>query len=359
MTAIWENNAWPEFSFDAEIVEPALYTCTRSFGAWEGLLQGLNAAERDELILGNIVAEALGSFAIEGVQLSQADIQNSVIRSMSARNLEGTKHRSDRIADVMLDARNIQSGLTAERLCHWHHALFFGMEIEDIGRWRRFPMVIAKSAVMGDEEVLYRAVPHEVLDAEMERFFEWLELAEEVPPIKAALAHIYFESLHPFSDGNGRLGRALIENVLAGAGIPSFALSRQIGKEKAEYYDALQKGRLVRGDKIDATAFVKWLLEAMTRAMEASILEAKFLLRRNAFLLKFQMKLNGRQEQVLRRLFVEGEGRVLEGISAKTYAKISGTSPATATRDLADLREKGALKLGEAGGRSTYYELVW
>lgn len=359
MNEIWQFPSWPQFGYNASIIEAELFNCTRSFGAWEGTLMGLNPDEREALLISNIVAEVMGSFAIEGVALNHAEFQNSVVQSLIIRQVHQSERRSDRIAQMMKDARDHRRPLNAERLCHWHRLLFDGMEVENIGAWRTHDLVISKSHIAGRDEIIYRPPPPALMAQEMARFFEWLGYSTVVPPIKAALAHIYFESIHPFSDGNGRIGRAIVEFILAD--VPSFALSRQIMREKNAYYDALQAGRKDAGGYIDATKFVVFMLNAMEKAMQECQFDARFLLARNAYFSKYSSLMNPRSEAVLRRIFEEGRPRVLEGLAARSYLKIAKCSPATAARDLAELVHVGALTLGEARGRSTRYEIegVW
>ncbi|MDP1578030.1 MAG: Fic family protein [Cypionkella sp.] len=190
----------------------------------------------------------------------------------------------------------------------------------------------------------------------MQELLSSLESDDRPVPIRAAVAHLWFESIHPFSDGNGRIGRALVEDVFAQDAALPFSLSRQIEADKLGYYRALQAGRTVSGGHIDATPFVLWFLERLTAGISEAEAEARFLVARNGFFLRFP-GLPPRSEKVLRRLFAEGAQRVSEGISASPFAKMAGVSLATATRDLAELEARGAILRGTEGGRSTRYML--
>ena len=213
-----------------------------------------------------------------------------------------------------------------------------------------------RGAWAGKEEVLYSAPPPARVDPMMQEFLTSLESDNRPIPVRAALAHLWFESIHPFSDGNGRIGRALVEYIFAqGAALP-FSLSRQIEADKKGYYRALQAGRKAVGDYIDSTAFVLWFLERLTVGIVEAEAEARFLVLRNRYFMRFA-NLPRRGEKVLRRLFAEGPQRVSEGISAGPYARIAGVSLATATRDLAELEAIGAVSRGAEGGRSTRYLL--
>jgi len=356
MTEIWQTSGWPRFTYNQAIAAPLLLAIAEQQGEMRGLQSGLSSAEREEMILRALTREAVHSFGIEGVRLDVAEVEASVVASLKARNFEGATRRSDAVAELMLDART-GGVLDAARLCAWHRLLFHGIEVEDLGAWRSFDLVIAKSARADREEVLYRPLPHGRVTAEMVAFLEWLAEAEEPLPVRAALAHLWFESIHPFSDGNGRIGRAIIEQVFAQSAALPFSLSRQIEAEKKAYYAALQEGRVAAGGTIDATGFVQWFLQALLSAGKVAADEARFLVRRNRYFME-HAGMSARQEMVLRRLVGMGAERVALGLSAKAFGKISGVSAATATRDLGALEGQGALQRSTEGGRSTRYFLT-
>lgn len=352
---IWQTPAWPNFRHDAAATEAPLAALSARLGAIRGLQAALTAEERRETFLRAVTAEAMASFAIEGAPLRPEEIEASVVASLAHRGAE-PQRRTDAIAALMLDAREGQGGLDEARLLHWHRLLFHGVELEDKGRWRRFPMVIVRGATAGREEVLYTAPPAQAVPGMMAGFLAALGEDRRPIPVRAAIAHLWFESIHPFSDGNGRIGRALVEHVFALDAALPFSLSRQIEADKQGYYAALQAGRRAMGDQIDATAFVLWFLDRLAAGIAEAEAEARFLVARNGFFLRFAA-LPPRAEKVLRRLFAEGPQRLSQGISAAPYARIAGVSLATATRDLAELEAAGVLQRGPEGGRSTRYLL--
>ncbi|MGQ0565232.1 MAG: Fic family protein [Gemmobacter sp.] len=352
---IWQTPAWPRFRHDATATEGPLAEFSTRLGSIKGLQEALSAGERRETFLRAVTSEAVASFAIEGAALRTEDVEASVVASLTHRGAE-PQRRTDAIATLMLDARAGQGALSEERLFHWHRLLFHGVDLEDKGRWRSFPIVIARGAAVGREEVLYAAPPPDHVADMMRDFLTTLVSDGRPAPIRAAIAHLWFESIHPFSDGNGRIGRALVEHVFAQDAALPFSLSRQIEADKQGYYRALQAGRTVAGGHLDATPFVSWFLERLTAGIVEAEAEARFLVSRNGFFLRFP-GLPSRGEKVMRRLFAEGPRRVSEGISAGPYAKIAGVSLATATRDLAELEARGAILRGAEGGRSTRYLL--
>lgn len=358
MREIWQSPHWPILAYDPAAAEPLLLRATESLGEIGGLYAGLGPADREAVRVGQIVQEVMASFGIEGVALDAGQIEASVVASMMARESGALTRRSDAVASVMLDARQGRAPLTADRLKDWHRLLFTGIEVEDPGAWRRHEIEIVRSAVAGKADVLFRAPPPDRLDPEMAAFLQWLNEAPPLPlPIRAALAHLWFETIHPFSDGNGRLGRAVIEHVFATGRALPFSLSRQIEREKKAYYAALQAGRREGRGAVDATDFVLWFLACLTRAADAARAEIGFLLDRNAYLAAWRGRLPARQMQALETLFAQGPARVAEGISAASYARITKVSGATATRDLGAMEAAGAVIRSDEGGRSTRYWL--
>lgn len=352
---IWQSTAWPHFTHDPALTEAPLAAFSARLGAIHGLHAALSPEERRDAFLRAVTHEAVASFAIEGATLPAAAIEASVVASLSHRTAD-PQRRSDAIAELMLEARAGQGPLTAEQLFHWHRLLFHGIEVEDKGRWRRFPMVIVRGATAGREDVLYTAPPAADVAAMMEVFLDALARDRRPLPIRAAIAHLWFESIHPFSDGNGRLGRAIVEHIFAQDAALPFSLSRQIEADKRGYYAALQGGRQVRDGRIDATPFVVWFLDRLSAGVGAAAEDARFLVARNQYFQRFP-DLPPRAAAVLRRLFQEGAGRVAQGLSAAPYARMAKVSPATATRDLAELEALGAIVRGAEGGRSTRYFL--
>jgi Fic family protein len=361
MSEIWQSPHWPTLWYDSAVVEPYLAQAMESLGEIGGLQEGLAPEDRTAMRLNQIVQEVVASFGIEGVALNPAEIEASVVASMTVREAGLPARRSDAIAQLMRAAREGRTPMTADRLAQWHRLLFAGIEVEDLGQWRRHDIEIVRSATAGagQSDVLFRAPPPERLATEMAQFLGWLNApATTVLPVRAALAHLWFETIHPFSDGNGRIGRALIEHVFAQHSALPFSLSRQIEREKKAYYAALQAGRRAGAGHIDATAFVLWFLQCLIRAAALARDEIGFLLRRSHYLTRWRDMLDRRQIKVLETLFTQGAARVAQGITAQTYAKIANVSPATATRDLGAMEAAGALQRSAEGGRSTRYYLA-
>lgn len=360
MTEIWDSPYWPNFDVDAQEIEPYLARLSHGMGRIHGVHAGLSPVDREQILLREVTQEAVHSFGIEGVSLREDEIQQSVVASMAGRNLDGATRRSDRVAQMMLQARDPETVLSEETLCHWHSLLFAHTEAEDLGQWRQSEMVIVKSARADREEILYNALPAASVADAMKKWVKGAKSPQgRSAPVFAALMHLWFESIHPFSDGNGRIGRAIVENIFAKTDALPFSMSRQIEADKAGYYGALQAGRVIGQECIDATAFVIWFLQCLEKAANRGLEEAMFLVQRNQFFARFSDGLNDRQRQVLQNLFGQGAERVDLGISNKSYVKIAKTSVATATRDLNELVQLGAVLKSGAGGRSTVYQISY
>jgi Fic family protein len=357
MAHIWQSPLWPKFIHDPHRTEAALAAFALRLGRVVGLQDALSAEERSEAFLKSVTREAVASFGIEGVTLSAEDVEASVVASLAHRDQEPIR-RTDAVAALMLDARDGGGPLTEARLHSWHALLFHGIELEEKAMWRSFEMVIVKSAKAGREEVLYTAPPPDQVAGDMATFLKWLNEEDQLPtPVRAALAHLWFESIHPYSDGNGRVGRAIVEHVFATDTALPFSFSRQIQADKRGYYAALQAGRQLGAGGIDGTDFVEWFLGRLYSGMDEAESDARFLVGRNRFFLRFS-QLSPRANKVLRRLFADGPDRVAQGLSAGPYSKIASVSPATATRDLIEMEAMGALLRGPEGGRATRYLLA-
>lgn len=301
----------------------------------------------------------------EGEEIDIEEISRSVAISISQENtkLIGDKYKD--IAELVLDSRDASKPLSKKRLFYWHKLIFAKNKgISRVASWRETEMKV----VLGPLHKIateYVAPPPERVDKEISDYLEWLEGSESslIPvAIKSAIAHLWFETIHPFDDGNGRIGRAICDYIINQSEIfrnAPFSLSKAILNKRKEYYKQLKNAQSIKDEHevIDVTGFIEWFLETTEDAIDFAKDQALFVTSRNHFFIKYSDQLNERQEKVLRKLFAFGKERLDQGISAKPYAKIANTSPATATRDLADLARKGVLIKSEKGGRSTFYKL--
>ena len=372
MTFIWQTEAWPNLTFDAAALQQDFERVTGKAGELAGLREGFSETDRNDTFVQEVSAETVHSFGIEGETLDPASVTESVIASLAARDRTAAQGPYRNVADVMLDARDISRPLTVERLNGWHAQLFGHLRfMRDIGQLRTEEMQVVTMRRGEVQDVHLDAPPPDLLAEEMASLIAWI--AETAPgetsdyqiatPARAALGHLRFETIHPYSDGNGRIGRAVADFIAAQQPVferAPFSLSRAIQENKNAYYEALQTAQTAEAinGQIDVTAFVEWFSQAMSRGIDLAAEEARFILRRNRFFFRHASRLNERQEKALRRLFQEGARRLEQGLSSKPYQRMTGASSATATRDLSDLAAKGILRRTIRGGRSTSFEIV-
>ena len=363
-TYIHEQAAWPQFRFDEGKLLPLLGHVRHCQGRLLGKMSGLGFHLRSETSLSNLTEDVLKSNAIEGNMLDIDEVRSSIARRLGM-DVAGTAPASrdvEGVVEMMLDAtQNYSRALTKDRLFGWHTCLFpsglSGMQRIAVGRWRppeAGPMQVV-SGPLGRERIHYEAPNAERLEGEMHTFLEWVQRSTDDSVLRAAIAHFWFVTIHPFEDGNGRIARAIADMALAQAdGMPErfYSMSARIEKERKEYYAVLEK---CQKGNVDITAWLEWFLACLGRAIEDAEKNIESAMRKGAFrTLLQQTEINSRQLKVLDLL--------LEGFSGKLtsskYAKIAKCSTDTALRDIKDLLSCGLLAQEEAGGRSTAYVLI-
>jgi len=364
MKYIWQQDNWPAFIWQSPKAEMNAYAYAMEAGNLVGQISHLSEAEKTDALIDLMVSEAVKTSKIEGELYDRDDVRSSIRNQLGiAPSPENVKDpRANGVSALMISvSRNYAEDLTAERLFEWHDMLISDKYVRkhmEIGQWRTDvePMQIV-SGVYGREKVHYEAPPSKDVPAEMERFIKWFNDSRgEKGPVRAAIAHLYFEVIHPFADGNGRIGRAISEVALSqDLGHPAIlSLSSTIEAHRKEYYEALSKAS--QGG-MDITAWVEWftglVLEAQLQAKE----QIDFVLAKARFWDNFGHILNERQTKVAARMLKEGLSGFEGGMSAQKYMKLADCSKATATRDLSDLVERGAFKKQEGGGRSTRYDV--
>ncbi len=360
----WQQPDWPHFRYDLTGIEETLFTLAEKTGRASGLLKGLTAEAQLEATIEMMVVEAIKTSAIEGELLSRKDIMSSMRKNLGLEtgHLSGDK-RAQGTAALMLAVRNsFVAPLSDETLFQWHQLIMTGHRYVAAGQWRTHtePMQVVSGAV-GHEQVHFEAPPSSHIPSEMAQFVQWFnetapEGSKEIrkAAVRSALAHLYFESIHPFEDGNGRIGRVLSEKVLSqGLGRPALlSLSRAIEAKRSDYYDALKEGQ----QSNDVTSWITWFVNIVLEAQAQAEELIDFTLRKTRLFDRVRDQLNDRQMQILRRMLEEGPDGFEGGMSAKKYMTITGASKATATRDLQELVEKGIFA-PTGGGRSTRYQI--
>ena len=363
----WEYKDWPQFKYTLDELEDELILFAEKSGRVTGILNALPESTKTETVVELMVAEAVKTSAIEGEILNREDVMSSIKNNLGLNpNKEkvGSK-KAEGIGELMIDVRNTyKDRLTEAKLSLWHKMLFKGEKGSYVGTWRthKEPMQVVSGA-MGKPKVHYEAPPSDRVPQEMKAFVAWFnETAPGGPKeikkavVRSAVAHLYFESIHPFEDGNGRIGRALAEKALSqGLGRPVLlSLSNTIESNKSAYYSALEKAQ--RSNEI--TQWVKYFVNTVLQAQTEAEKLIEFTLKKAKFFDHYKEKLDNRHLKVIKRMLEEGPGGFEGGMNASKYASLTKTSKATATRDLQFLLELGVLvPYGEGKGRSTKYQL--
>jgi len=362
----WQQPEWPRFRYDLGGMTDRLLAFADHAGRIGGLLEGLPAPLGTEAVLDFMIAEAIRSSAIEGETLDRDAVMSSIRNHLGLNPVP--KPVDSRLAEgagqLMVEVRHhFRQPLSEETLFTWHRMLLGGTTTLRVGAWREGgdPMQVVSGRI-DRPTVHFEAPPSARVPSEMAAFLAWFNdtapgAAAAIPqaPVRAALAHLYFESIHPFEDGNGRIGRAISEKALSqGTGSPIvMSLSRTIDGCRNAYYHALKSAQRSN----DATAWIDWFLNTVLEAQRDALDEIRFVLKKSKFFHRHHAELNDRQRKVINRMFEAGPKGFTGGINARKYIALTGTSKATATRDLQQLARHGALT-PVGGGRGTRYELA-
>lgn len=362
---IHELPDWPHFQWSQEKLAEKLAAARFHQGQFTGRMKALGFPLRAEAVLQTLTEDVVKSSEIEGETLDKQQVQSSIARrlGMDIAGLPPADRHVEGVVEMMLDAtQNFSSPLTAERLFGWHAALFptgrSGMTKITVGAWRddkSGPMQVI-SGPIGKEKVHYQAPAAARLNDEMTAFLKWFEEKSDIDPVlKAGLAHLWFVTIHPFDDGNGRIARAIADMALARSENSTqrfYSMSSRIRLERNDYYDMLestQKGSL------DVTPWLEWFLACLDRALDgAEGILANVLKKAQFWENPKTAGLSERQRKVMTRLLEGFEGK----LTSSKWATITKTSQDTASRDIEDLVKRGILKKDAGGGRSTSYSLV-
>lgn len=347
----WQLPNWPEFQYDASVLEPLEQQFLLSSGEVLGAVRHVSSSERDQLHIDLLSDEAMQTSAIEGEMLDRLSVQSSLRRHLGlAPDNYPSKPREQGVAEMMVDVYSGSSEpLTHKTMCRWHSMLLsHDRRLETIGEYRRHTDAMQiVSGCLDRPTVHFEAPPSSKIPDEMEQYINWFNRTvpggkAPLPALtRAGLSHLYFESIHPFEDGNGRLGRALAEKSLAqNIGQPSLiVLAFTIERERKAYYNQLERHQKT----LDVTPWLEWFAETILTAQRVTLDRVEFYIAKAHFYDQYRDQFNTRQAKAIERMFREGPDGFKGGLSADNYLSITGTSRATATRDLQDLVEIDAL----------------
>ena len=359
---IYEYKNWTDFSWQVKAINVLFGEVRLMQGKIIGQMNTLGFSAKEEATLTALTLDVVKSSEIEGELLNFDQVRSSIARRLgiNTAGLIPSNRHIEGVVEMMLDAtQRYTLPLTEKRLFGWHAALFptgySGPYLIEVGQYRTGEMQVVSGA-MGKEKVHFEAVKPELVKTEMDKFLDWFNNENHLDPVlKAAIAHFWFIIIHPFDDGNGRIGRAITDMMLARAessGERFYSMSSQILTERKLYYEVLQK---VQHSSGDITEWIDWFLHCLKNAMLSTENTTQKIVRKAEFWkLHEHTPVNERQRLMLNKLFDDFEGK----LQTLKWAKITKTSTDTALRDIKDLVEKGILKQTDEGGRSANYKLV-
>ncbi len=361
---IWQRPNWPEFSWDAQRILEPLAIARHQQGLLLGRMAGLGFDLKLEAALATLTEDVIKSSEIEGEVLDRNSVRSSLARRLGIPTAGAPADRkADGIVDMMLDAtQNYMTPLTRDRLFGWEAALFptgySGLHLVLTDAYRtdhEGPMQVVSGSV-ARQRVHYEAPPASRVEAEMERFLTWFNAKPTTDGLlRAALAHLWFVTIHPFEDGNGRIARAIADQVLAqveNVGQRFYSVSSQIREERSQYYDTLE--RTQKGD-VDVTEWILWFLECFSHALDgAETITASVLKKADFWQRHAGEEFIDRQREMLNRYLEGFQGK----LTAKKWATLTKVSPATAQRDINDLVERRILRRNSGGSKNTSYDVA-
>ncbi|GGK16597.1 cell division protein Fic [Yeosuana aromativorans] len=346
----WQSKEWPNFSYNENELKALEIQFSKNSGTVSGAFKHVGDNEKEHLIIEMLSSEALKTSEIEGEYLDRDSIQSSIKKNLGLhvdnRKIAPAEYG---ISEMMVDLyRNYQKPLTHEQLFDWHKMLTNGRrDLTDVGKYRTHEDAMqVVSGRLDKPSVHFEAPPSRAMQNEMEQFITWfnschLQETTLLPMAKAGITHLYFVSIHPFEDGNGRISRALAEKSisLSIGQAALISLSKTIEANKKSYYDALEKNNKT----CDITDWLSYFGRTILNAQEETISLIDFIIEKAKFLDRYANQINERQLKVVNRLFAAGPQGFVGGLSAENYIRIAKTSASTATRDLKDLVDKKAL----------------
>ncbi len=366
---IWQHENYPTFDYDSSALDATLLDVSRNIGKLEGAIYALNEKNINDIMIDASISEIIQSSEIEGEILSRDSVKSSVRKKLDETfdysNDSSTKH-TDGLVALLLDSSDIDRPLTTERLHGWHSILFptgysDGHKI-DVAEYRSDEMKVVSNR--GYREVVHYVAPsHEALKEQMNELLTYINEAKENPYVKSAIAHIWFVSIHPYDDGNGRIARAITNYVLSkelGLDHKYYSLSTAIRHDKKGYYDSLEKSQnLFYNRSFEFTKWILWHTSMIKSAIDISLEQIDIITQKTRFWDRArEYSLNERQRKVIHKILNIGMENFEGGLSTKKYAKMVNTSTPTAKRDITLLLEYGLLEQVEgSAGRNTRYRI--
>ena len=367
---IWQHEDFPNFNYKYKEIEPMIFHLIEKSGMLKGKISYLSDSQQDNFSVETSLSEILATSQIEGVELKRDSVRSSLQKRLNiAFNREEDKStkNSDSLTELYIDSRFNQEDLSIERLHRWHSAIFeeYSSVLYPVNRgvFRDHDDMQIVSGIIGKEKIHYIAMPQKEIEPSIQELIEYINSSDENFIVKSAVAHLWFESIHPYDDGNGRIGRAIVNYILAkegGLDNRYYSISTAINKHRQEYYDNLEKMQnLIYNSELELTEWIKWHTKSIEKSIDISIDNIEKVVEKTKFHDKVKhIKLNDKQRKVINRLLDVGEGNFEGGLTNKKYRALTKTDAVTASRHLKDMLNKSIIKEIEGySGRNTRYEI--
>jgi Fic family protein len=370
---IWQHQEYPHFKYDKESLVELISQIQYNHGVLNGIAKAINSEDIKNIELDALIDEAVNTSEIEGEYLKRDSVRASLYKKLSFgfdEFKDSSTYQTDAWASLLLDCNINKAPLTLERLHGWHNSLFVsgysGLHKIKVATFRDHDDMEVVSGSVGHERVHYLAPPKKLIEKDVDDLLKWIDKSSENIYIKSALAHLWFVSIHPYDDGNGRIARAITDYILSSSDdvetkFKLYSISTAINKDRKNYYDILDKStNLLVNKGFDFTPWLKWHLNIVKLAMKDAQKQIEYLIQKTKFWDRHREdNLNNRQVKVLNKILDIGSDSFKGGISTKKYISITKISKATAVRDIQELVEKGCIKQIEGtGGRSVRYEVM-
>jgi Fic family protein len=367
---IWQHQDFPHFKYDYTEIEPLVYKLIEKSGELKGRMAYLSRTEKDSFSIETSVNEIVSTSEIEGVDLQRDSVRSSLRKKLNVafnREEDRSTKDTDSLTELYIDSRSNKAKLSMERLHHWHQAIFENYESVlypvNKGTFRDHDDMQIVSGSIGKEKIHYVAMPSKQISQSIQELISYCNDSKENFLVKSAVAHLWFEAIHPYDDGNGRIGRALTNYILSkdgGLDNKYYSISSAINQDRKAYYDTLEKTQnLIYNKNFDITQWIIWHTKSIEKSIDISIQNIQIVVEKTKFYDKIRdVKLNDKQEKVVNCLLDAGQGNFEGALTNKKYRALTKTNAVTASRQIKDLVNKGILKEVEGyGGRSVRYAL--
>jgi len=369
---IWQHDEYPNFNYDKEQLLDLLTQVAYNRGVLDGVSKLFHSNDIKEIELETLLNEAIHTSEIEGEYLKRESVRASLLKKLNTEfdpDTDTSTHQSDALVDILIDSSVNKTPLTMQRLHGWHNSLFIsgysGLNKIKVASFRDHDDMKVVSGSIGHEKVHYVAPPQNNIMAEMANLLEYINNSDENTYIKSALAHLWFVSIHPYDDGNGRIARAITDYILSSGDKATtqfklYSVSMAINSDRKGYYDILDRTtNLFMNRTFDFTPWLKWHLKILNNAMINANEQIKYLIEKTKFWDKHRDNhLNERQIKVLNKILDAGSENFEGGINTKKYTSIVKKSKATVVRDIQELVSKGCIEQIEGtSGRNTRYRV--